>query len=71
MKNTVIMICCAAALIGCKASEVKPGEVAPSATASDTVPATASASASAAAVVAPSASATVAPAASAVPADKK
>lgn len=65
MKNTVIMVCCAAALIGCKASEVKPGEVASaSATPVEAVP-----SATASAV--PSASTTVAPAVSAVTADKK
>ena len=69
MKNTVIMVCCTAALIGCKASEVKPGEVASaSATPVEAVP---SATASAEASAVPSASVTATPAVSAVPAAKK
>ena len=68
MKNTITMVCCAAALIGCKASEVKPGEVASAATVAEVVP---SASAVVEATAAPSASVSAAPAVSAVPAEKK
>jgi len=68
MKNTITMVCCAAALIGCKESEVKPGAVASAATVAEVVP---SASAAVEATAVPSTSVSASPAVSAVSAEKK
>jgi hypothetical protein len=70
MKNMLTMVCCAAALIGCKGDD-KIEVTSASASASAEVVPTTTASATAEATVVPTASASAAPAVSAVPSDKK